>query len=460
MFSTKYDYSYFQNDLIYQLYISRFSSYVSGIYSPLRDLIVDRHNNDTNLSSKMNRVLERDYNSYLSYIDQSSRFPCLYSLTLSLNHANSYFREMSEYYSPQKVSFDNFYPIAVRYTDGRSIWLIERPPFLATVTYKNSRSHYTGKESTYSIWMPWTAMLLQISPETSNYSASLFFNDGPITSLDDKAVPCFFPNMYSNGRMCLNQTSVLLQQHLAQTNSFDPATIYNFIINDYMTGGWNSDLGVQAFDRYAHVSEKARSAKWIIVHGKNDDKKNYPPSTTPSGRMSDKKYIPNFLNYFSKSTLEEITQIVTETKNISSSNYFATYSSYIEELASSVASSHPFSDFLQLNSGTNRIYKKYNLYLDPSVHVPLNNIYSDSPATFFEESMGSHLLNYIKNDLFSHINNLSSDENYTHYSANVPDLYLAFEDNNFSSFSLDPAIHNQDYFSSKFSVSSNQVQTV
>jgi hypothetical protein len=458
--SYAYNYSYLQNDIIYNLHMSSVNSYVSGVYQPLRDLIIDRHNSNSNYSSRITKVEERSYKMYLEYIGESSNYPSLFSLQASISNAESYFNEISQHYSSTQPSFDHFFPIAVRYTDNKNIWLIERPPFLANITYKNSRSNSLGKETNYSIWMPWTVMLLVTNPKASDYSASLFFNDGPITSLDDKAIPCFFPNMYSNGRMCLNQTSVMLQQHLAQVNSFDPATIYNFIINDYMSGGWNSDLGIQAFDRLLMFSETAKNARNVIVNGNYADKKNYPSSTTPSGRLSDKKYIPNFLNYFSKSTLEEITAMVSEAKNISSNRYYSTYSSLISEATSSSFSSHSFSQIFESNSSTAPIYVKYNIYLDPSVDSCLTNISYDSPATFFEESLGSALLNQVKQDLFSEISILSSNPKHSYYHLSTPDLYVDFEDNNFKTFTLDPSLHDQSYFVSKFNTLNNQVQTI
>lgn len=452
-------YAYLKDDFIYDLDISSNHTYVSGVYAPLRNLLIDRHNSDSSLSSRISRIAERNYNLYLSYAEQVSCYPSLRSFNFSALRSDSYFNEISNYYSNSQTSFDNFFPIAVRYTDNKNVWLIERPPFLATITYKNSRSSYNGKEYSYSVWMPWTVMLLSMSPQTSNYSASLFFNDGPITSLEDKAIPCFFPNMYSNGKMCLNQTTVMLQQHLAQVNSYDPATIYNFIINDYMSGGWNSDLGVQAFDRILMFSQKAKDAKSIIINGNHEDKKNYPSSTTPSGRISDKKYIPNFLNYFSKSSLDEITSIISEVKQSAQDRYYPSYSSVINEAITASSTSHPFYELFQTNSSVNRIYIKYNLYIDPSVHNSLSSISHATPPTFFEESFGLALLNHVKQDLASEISTLSSNPNHSYYHLSTPDLYVKFEDNDFKTFTLDPSVHDEAYLASIFTVPNNQTQT-
>lgn len=201
-------------------------------------------------------------------------------------------------------TFKDFYPIAVRWTNSKNLWLIERPPFKASITFKNARSgRSSSKVHTFDVWVPWTSMLLFSDPEKSHYNAWLYFNDGPINSVDDVLVPCFYPNMYNDGRMCLNETSVLLQQHLAETNKFDIKTIYNFIINDYMAGGWNLDLGISIFDLAV-----ARSSSSKL-------KKIYSDITNQNTYLRNTKKVLSFLKYFSNLSLEEVTSIVTEMKN-------------------------------------------------------------------------------------------------------------------------------------------------
>jgi hypothetical protein len=49
--------------------------------------------------------------------------------------------------SHQLNDFNDLYPIAVRYTDNKNVWLIERPPFKATINFKNAKSHQSSKRS-------------------------------------------------------------------------------------------------------------------------------------------------------------------------------------------------------------------------------------------------------------------------------------------------------------------------
>ena len=223
--------------------------------------------------------------------------------------------------SHQLNDFNDLYPIAVRYTDNKNVWLIERPPFKATINFKNAKSAQPSKQNfTFDIWVPWTLMLLHVIPEESYYNAYLYFNDGPLNSTEDSFIPCIYPNMYMDARMCLNETTILLQQHLSSTQSFDISTIYNFIINDYMSGGWNTDLGVGFFRNQLSRSFKkndstsaAFSAFKTITYG--DKSRKISSSVSAAGRVSEKKFTLNFLKYFSSLSLEEVTSIVTEFKN-------------------------------------------------------------------------------------------------------------------------------------------------
>lgn len=222
--------------------------------------------------------------------------------------------------SHQLNDFNDLYPIAVRYTDNKNVWLIERPPFKATVNFKNAKSNQSSKKDfTFDIWVPWTLMLLHIIPEQSYYNAYLYFNDGPLNSNEDSFIPCIYPNMYMDARMCLNETIILLQQHLSSTQSFDISTIYNFIINDYMSGGWNTDLGVGFFrNQVSRCVNKDNSTLTVsafksITYG--DKSKKISSALSSRGAVSEKKFTLNFLKYFSGLSLEEVTSIVTEFKN-------------------------------------------------------------------------------------------------------------------------------------------------
>jgi hypothetical protein len=420
---SQYTYSKLDDDILYRLTFNPNNQYISSIYPPLRELITARHKQSEEFKARFhsNTIADRSYSSYISWTDQQDVYPSLHTVVLQVSLTSNYLNSLSSSYSFTPPDTDTFYPIAVRYTDNKNVWLIERPPFLANITFKNARSGSASTNKSYSIWMPWTLMLLQINPEMSFYEAHLFFNDGPLTSLDEKCIPCFFPNMYSNGRMCLNQTSIMLQQHLAQVDSFDISTIYNFILNDYMMGGWNTDLGIQAFDRCASSSKSALNARSIVLHGRPDLPKKYPSSLTPSGRISNKKYLPNFLNYFSYASLEEITSMITEAKTANKSYYNQTYANLIQEIQSNARSSSLYGTIFQAPGDLHNLYLKSDLYIDKSVDslMKQNSITQDLT---FEQSFAKDLLEFQTSRIATEIETLKTNSNHSYYNS-APPIY-------------------------------------
>ena len=139
------------------------------------------------LGSKDDYSIERFSNSYFrthSFISESSDinypFPAIFNCNIkTLNQTLDLIREN---YSPNEINLDQTYPISVRYTNGKDVFLVERPPFLANVQYNTSRAYNVNQkhDKTVQMWMPWTVMLVYMDPQNSNYNARLYFNDSPL----------------------------------------------------------------------------------------------------------------------------------------------------------------------------------------------------------------------------------------------------------------------------------------
>jgi len=145
------------------------------------------------------------------------------------------------------VNPNSLYPIAVRYVTTDNVYVIERPPFKLSVDFKNSRAaHNSPKVEPVEIWIPWTVMVLPwnqvVNGDPSNLR--LYFNDGPIQSLDDCVVAPYLPNSYSDGRICWSHSfnELLTQLNVSEPNTVDVNYLYSSILNDYLMGGWNTDL--------------------------------------------------------------------------------------------------------------------------------------------------------------------------------------------------------------------------
>jgi len=142
---------------------------------------------------------------------------------------------------------DHLYPIAVRYISKDNQFVIERPPFELEIDFRlGSANSQASKIPTTKIWIPWTIMIVKLNSLTAAdfSSVKLFFNDGPLSSMDDILLPPWLPNSYGTGAICfsnsLNDFNSVLDVDRILTG--DLAYIYNYIFNNYMMGGWNSDL--------------------------------------------------------------------------------------------------------------------------------------------------------------------------------------------------------------------------
>lgn len=375
--------------------------------------------------------------------NRPSVFPKVFNATYTLKSSSdfySYYNSTSSF-SITKTNTKEIYPIAVRYTNGKNIWLIERPPFQATVTFRPTSSSSTSdKYKTYTMWMPWTVMLLNIDFESSYYDAYLFLNDGPLESLQDNIVPCFFPNIYADGRMCLNQTSIGLQQHLAQTKSFDISTVYNYIINDYMSGGWNMDLGSTNFDTFLnHPVGKSftalRSLQKILLDG--DSYLKIKPLSTPYSRLTYKRKISVLLTYFSSLNSDQVLDIVRESKRLSKS---FTPEFAIQRLETT--NSGDFS-FTQLFSGferqvSSKYTSDYHVILNPSITSTIieNVDYYTLTYTQASKDFLDKLLSFISENSQNHKDEVVNSDFYTYFNAANINPYIYA--NSLDSFSFIP----------------------
>jgi hypothetical protein len=286
---------------------------------------------------------------------------------INIKPSSEFYDIISSKFPQNSVDIEKIYPTSVRYTNGNNIFLVERPPFYANIQYNTSKAYRvnTKNDKTIQMWIPWTAMLIYMNPSSSYYQASLYFNDGPINSLDDLAVPCFHMNMYDDGKMCLNQSSLMLQQHLAQIQSYSINEIYNFLINDYMSGGWNADLGVNSFERLAFHSSSLKSIQ-KICYQTGSLEKNINPPITARGSVSYPKYYTNYLNYFSSLSLEETLDLISSVKSELSDSPTYRKMKYSDVIQSYKVDLYtPFSILSDNYYGTAfNISNNYNIFID------------------------------------------------------------------------------------------------
>jgi hypothetical protein len=147
-------------------------------------------------------------------------------------------------------STNDVYPMAVRYADPiNNIYVVERPPFEIDVDFSTNKSFRSRKVPkvflSNKMYIPWTVSFIKFSKSFSDNSYSyefyLYFNNKPISSMDDILIPAWLPNVSSNGQVCMGEDSRLVVSLLADSSQSSFLEIYNTIFNNFFSG-WNSDL--------------------------------------------------------------------------------------------------------------------------------------------------------------------------------------------------------------------------
>lgn len=224
-----------------------------------------------------------------------------------------------------KSRFKYPFPVCVRY-QSKSCVVVERPPFKVSVrvNYRKSSSRRKQKALDKSsnfleIWIPWTILIMDFSNNgvesnvPSNFNVSLFFRSSALTSFDDYLSLPYTPNIFNDGRICLGQTQSEFHQSVNSGNidMSDISTVYQYIINQYFSGGWNLDLGMAGLNYYSFsriftndymifVSQKAteKNNRFLISLFKKFDKQEIMKNKNISERFR-MNFVYNFLSCLS-----------------------------------------------------------------------------------------------------------------------------------------------------------------
>lgn len=195
----------------------------------------------------------RESSTYRNFVGKYENFiGTSYTKHLTLSYTNLGSVSNNDFYALKNKNLSNHakdfvYPMAVRYISNKNTYVIERPPFRLNIDYRQGTAYSNaGKFPELSMWVPWTVMVFNgaeiASGEFNN--VKLYFNDGPIESLDDILITSFYPNSYGDARICysgsLSDFNNVLS--LREFENGNISYIYNYIFNNYMMGGWNSDL--------------------------------------------------------------------------------------------------------------------------------------------------------------------------------------------------------------------------
>lgn len=320
-----------------------------------------------------------------SYYDLFSEYlPPIASIKISSSH----FAPTNEMINYQQeiiniTSKRELLPLAVRYIDRYDNYYVERPPFKININYKNDRAIINTKERVEDLqmWVPWTIMTIP-SSFANNFDVNkirMLFSYKSLEKSTDLYISSFLPNSYSDGRICWSNSFNSVSSLDTTKNDIKPFDLtywHSLIMNDYMMGGWNSDLHSRILSSFKEVK---RFPGYVHIKNFIDDKNfadNYPflnkfinvsdypdladhlcnicvdkfnmslkraksvifgsSGKSSSGKSKDADYYVHFFAYMSTLSLEETLKFYEEVtnfiKNVSyhrSSDSYTHYSDYV-----------------------------------------------------------------------------------------------------------------------------------
>jgi len=201
---------------------------------------------------------------------------------------------------------ENIFPIAVRYISSNGTYFIERPPFQTEVDF----NRYKGRSTKFpplKIWVPWTILVYNPRDPLMYH---LYFSHKSLSSMEDFYFPSFFPNTYDDGRLCMGLSSCRIPTDNISVKNIK--LMYSSIINEYMSGGWNTDLSPKHDAHLSSDLENLDPNKYPTLYLFNNPtfeyfKKHYPKMrTTTIEKLVDHKnysgwrtsYFDSFRYYF------------------------------------------------------------------------------------------------------------------------------------------------------------------
>ena len=199
--------------------------------------------------------------SHIIYLQSHSDFCSSVSYTVGGKAYKIPTRDFTAIINDRTFSADDLigrpFPVAVRMID-KNQYVIERPPFKTSIRFTPKKASRVRKEAGVlcEVWIPWTVAIITLPDKISSFpQVRLFFNDGPLSSVDDQLTPVLTPNAhYGVGALCWGQTDINWREEvrIGRASSQNLADIYYFYINDYFNGGWNLDLGIGHLQNLCH----------------------------------------------------------------------------------------------------------------------------------------------------------------------------------------------------------------
>jgi hypothetical protein len=135
-------------------------------------------------------------------------------------------------------------------------FIVERPPFFATISVKKDKAYNKTKPEEYTLAMPWTVYGIRFGStvdmkDKSKWAASLhlWFRPTQIFTEEDKLYVPLLPNSYQGGDVCQWTMSTGHTEDMNDTN-INVGTIVNTIIASYWSSIFNFDITSNFQEKY------------------------------------------------------------------------------------------------------------------------------------------------------------------------------------------------------------------
>jgi len=173
----------------------------------------------------------------------------------------------------------SIYPVGLRYIDNENeVAVFERPPFKMNIDFSpvkarqlssKYRKRYEMKE--VSIWVPWTVYLFNLSSK-NQINMSVYFNDRPLSSVDDVVFNCLLPNVFVEGKVCFGDYHNDINDFhakMVKKKNYSLKNLFNECLSYFYSGGWNSDIIPHGpLPSFLRMYDSTRSMKLTLKNDK------------------------------------------------------------------------------------------------------------------------------------------------------------------------------------------------
>jgi hypothetical protein len=251
------------------------------------------------------------------------------------------------------------------------------------------------------VWVPWTVTVYNLSAGADALvnCYKIYFNDSPMSSLDDRVITNFFCNVYGDGKICLGNSTHNIYQKINNNEVTSFSELHSYMFNEYFSGGWNADLGSNLYSLMMSTKSPYLIQDYSNLSDSPIDTRAKQSKIKFSKSNNTVYQIANSFYNLSLLTLEETLDIVTTCKGINY-HYNKTIQSIIDQTQEQSVDTYinpiDFSDNYSAN------FSVVTLTLDNTLNINQNTFVSNRETP-------PEIIDFIKQNSYSIIDDVYND---------------------------------------------------